>query len=187
MRSATAATYEWLYQEYTADETWLCAAFVKNVRPEEALRRIGVTPSPFTGDYGFGVTAFAATGGTALVEVGWGEIVYHRADVLSAGSAAAAVAVSSDSADFTYCGDGRPITTFSLYECRSRQGAEPDRLAADLQDLGMDTDFTDPGWRGAPVAAALALAERATGVHLSPAHYAAPALYGSTEHLDPYV
>ncbi|MEU8377626.1 hypothetical protein [Streptosporangium sp. NPDC048865] len=36
---ATAATYEWLYREFTDDEesTWLYAGFVQGVSPGEAL------------------------------------------------------------------------------------------------------------------------------------------------------
>ena len=29
MSSATAATYKWLYQEFTTDTTWLCVSFVR--------------------------------------------------------------------------------------------------------------------------------------------------------------
>lgn len=56
-----------------------------------------------------------------------------------------------------------------------------------MRDLGMETDAEDLGWTGPPVTAALALAERATGVHLTKARYTATALEGPTEHLPPYV
>ncbi|MEV4172838.1 hypothetical protein [Nonomuraea sp. NPDC049709] len=65
-------------------------------------------------------------------------------------------------------------------------GNVPDRLQVQQRELGMETSYEDPGWTGAPAAAALALAERATGVHLSRARYAADALFGPTEHLAPY-
>ncbi|MEV4567282.1 hypothetical protein AB0K12_26255 [Nonomuraea sp. NPDC049419] len=180
MGKAAAGTYEWLYQEFTDDvgETWLCACFVQRVSPDEALRRIGVVPgSPLEGE-GFGVAAYRAEGGTVLIEYGWGAVVYHRAGVLSKGSVAAAVNVTIEGADFTFHRDGNLITTFSLYS-----GGESDCLEGDVTDLGLHVggDATDD-----PTSAALALSERATGVHFSPAAYARTALIGSTEHLFPY-
>ncbi|WP_406673980.1 hypothetical protein WBK31_38075 [Nonomuraea sp. N2-4H] len=78
---ATAAAYEWLYQEFTDDvgDTWLCACFVRDSPPEEALRRIDVVAgSPLEGE-GFGVAAYRTDGGTVLIEYGWGGVVYNGA------------------------------------------------------------------------------------------------------------
>ncbi|MCC5578946.1 hypothetical protein IMZ11_25290 [Microtetraspora sp. AC03309] len=50
----------------------------------------------------------------------------------------------------------------------------------------MNIDGNRPEFPDNPIARALALAERATGVHLSPARYADPAVIGPTDHLDPY-
>ncbi|MGP4099563.1 DUF6461 domain-containing protein [Nonomuraea sp. KM90] len=103
--------------------------------------------------------------------------------------AAAVFAAGSDAgsdAGFIHCADGRVIAAFDLHACRTRRGEGPDRLQAHQRELGMETSYEDPGWAGAPTAAALALAGRATGVHLSRARYAADALFGPTEHLAPY-
>ncbi|GAA1745293.1 hypothetical protein GCM10009734_60270 [Nonomuraea bangladeshensis] len=181
MVKATAATYEWLHQEFTdgVGDTWLCVCFVQDVPPDEALRRIGVVAGgPLEG---FGVAAYRARGGTVLVEYGWGAIVYNNAGLLSEGSAAAAVSVTINGAGFKFHENGDLLTTFSLYSYRYREGAEPDRLEADVTDLELHIRGDEPA------AAALALAERATGVHLSPAAYRRTALVGSTEHLHPYV
>ncbi|GAA3309954.1 hypothetical protein GCM10020219_014630 [Nonomuraea dietziae] len=183
-----AATYEWLYQEFTdgVGETWLCVSFVQDMSPEEALRRIGVIPgSPLVGD-GFGVAACRTRGGTVLIEDGWAGIVYDKSDLLSEGSSAAAVQVTINRADFAFYEGGRLITTFGLYGYRYREGTDPDRLAADVVELGMVIDGDEPGF-DEPTSAALALAERATGVHLPRAGYGRTALVGSTEHLYPYV
>ncbi|GAA2686301.1 DUF6461 domain-containing protein [Nonomuraea recticatena] len=188
MSKATAATYEWLYQEFTdgVGETWLCVSFVRDLSPEEALQRINVIPgSPLVGE-GFGVAACSARGGTVLIEQGWGGIVHNESDILSEGSSAAAVHVTINRADFAYYEDGRLITTFGLYSYRYREGTDPDRLAADVVELGMAIDGDEPGINE-PTSAALALAERATGVHLPRAGYGQTALVGSTEHLYPYV
>jgi hypothetical protein len=187
MSSATAATYEWLCQEFSDDvgEIWLFAGFVRDLSPERALQRIGVTPGPL-GESGFGVAAYAADGGTALIEYGWAGIIYNRDVPLSEGTAAAAVRATINNRDFTYSADGRLITTFGLYSYRFREGADPDRLQADVEGLGMDIDGDRLGSPEDPVSSALALAERATGVHLSPARFAGPALIGSTDHVHPY-
>ncbi|MBG0814196.1 DUF6461 domain-containing protein [Planomonospora sp. ID82291] len=184
MGSATAATYEWLCAEFTdgADETWLCAGFVRDLSPREALRRIHVTPGSL-GESGQGVAAYAAGGGTVLIEYGSPRTVYDKAHLLSAGTTAAAVYVNINNDGFTYCVDGRRITTFSLYAYSLRKGFDPDRLQADVEDLGMDIDGDQLGFSDDPVSSALALAERATGVRLSAARFTGPALIGSTDHI----
>ncbi|MFG2075110.1 DUF6461 domain-containing protein [Nonomuraea maritima] len=189
MSSATAATYEWLYREFTdgVGDTWLCVCFVRDVPPDEALRRMNVVPgSPLEGE-GFGVAAYRATGGTVLVEYGWGAVVHDSAGLVSEGSAAAAVRVTIKGGDFGLHENGSLITTFSLYSYCCREGTEPDRLDADVTDLGLHIGGDEPGFVDNPTSAALALAERATGVHFSPAAYKRTALIGSTGHLHPYV
>ncbi|SDM40022.1 hypothetical protein SAMN05421874_1742 [Nonomuraea maritima] len=59
MRGVTAATYEWLYREFTddTDATWLYTCFIRDLSPEVALQRIGVPPGPL-GESGFGVAAY---------------------------------------------------------------------------------------------------------------------------------
>ncbi|WP_449064272.1 DUF6461 domain-containing protein [Planomonospora algeriensis] len=186
MGSATAATYEWLCEEFSDDtgETWLCAGFVRDLSPREALRRIHVTPGSLS-ESGQGVAAYAADGGTVLIEYGRPRTVYDKTHLLSVGTAAAAVYVNINDEGFTYCVDSRRITTFSLYAYSLREGADPDRLRADVQDLGMDIDGDQLGFPDDPVAGALALAERATGVRLTAARFARPALIGSTDHIYP--
>ncbi|GAA4915837.1 hypothetical protein HD597_010836 [Nonomuraea thailandensis] len=185
MVKAMAATYEWLYQEFTdgVGDAWLCAAFVRDVLPGDALRRIDVVPgSPMEGE-GFGVAAYRAKGGTALVEYGWGGVLRDQAGLLSEGSAAATVRVTIKGADFSFHENGDLITTFSLYSYRFREGTDPDRFQSDVADLGLHGDGDEPGH----TSAALALAERAAGVHLSRAAYSRTPLVGSTVRLHPYV
>lgn len=186
MSSVTAATYEWLCEEFTdgADETWLCAGFVRELPPQEALRRIHVTPGSLSGS-GQGVAAYAAGGGTVLIEYGWARTVYDRTQLLSAGTSAAAMYVNINNDGFTYCVDGRQITTFSLYAYSLRKGVDPDRLQTDVEDLGMDIDGDQLDFPDDPVSSTLALAARATGVHLPSSRFARPALMGSTDHLYP--
>ncbi|MGW7478663.1 DUF6461 domain-containing protein [Nonomuraea muscovyensis] len=186
MGGATAATYAWLCEEFTdgTDETWLCAGFVRDLSPREALRRIHVTPgSP--SESGQGIAAYAADGGAVLIEYGLAESVYVKAPLLSTGTAVASVYMNIKNDGFTYCVDGRQITRFSLYAYSLRKGSDPDRLQADVEDLGLDVDGNQLGFPDDPVSSALALAERATGVHLPSARFASPALIGSTDHIYP--
>ncbi|MGV9325559.1 DUF6461 domain-containing protein [Streptosporangium sandarakinum] len=187
MGDVTAATYEWLYREFTddADATWLYACFIRDLSPEVALQRIGVTPGPL-GESGFGVAAYKGGGGAVLIECGWAGIIHDRADLLSVDTVAASVFATTENDGFTYCVDGHLITTFDLYSYPDRSGSDPDRLQADVEALGMNVDGELPEFPSDVVCRALALAERTTGVHLSPARYADPALIGSTDHLDPY-
>ncbi|MFD1938289.1 MULTISPECIES: DUF6461 domain-containing protein [Nonomuraea] len=187
MSSATAATYAWLYREFTddADDTWLYASFIRDLSPEDALQRIDIAPGPL-GESGFGVSAIGADGGTVLIECGWAGIVYDKANLLSVGTVAASVFATTTDDGFTYCVDGQVVTTFDLYSYLYRRGSDPDRLESGVKALGMDVDGELPEFPDDAVSRALALAERATGVHLSPARYAGPALLGPTEHLDPY-
>ncbi|WP_169953043.1 DUF6461 domain-containing protein [Microbispora sp. H11081] len=187
MSGATAETYEWLYREFTDDthDTWLFATFVRDLSPQEALRRIGVAPGPL-GDSGFGIAAYAADGGIVLIECGWAGIVYDMAGPLSVGTSAAAVFATIKNEDFAYCVNDQLVTTFSLYSYSLREGSDPDRLQSDVEDLGMNIDGDQFGFPENPISRALALAERATGVHLSSSRYAGPALMGPIDHLAPY-
>ncbi|MED7928691.1 DUF6461 domain-containing protein [Nonomuraea sp. LP-02] len=187
MSGATVTTYEWLYDEFTdgLGEPWLHAGFVHGLHPEDAMQRIGITPGPLD-EAGSGVTAYAAHGGTVLLERCGEGIVYGNAHLLSEGTAAAAVRVTLKGEDFIYYVKDQLITTFSLFSYRFREDSDPDRLRSDLQELGMNLDDERPEFPEHPVASALALAERATGVHLSPAHYADPALTGTTGYMDRY-
>ncbi|MEV0197093.1 DUF6461 domain-containing protein [Nonomuraea sp. NPDC050691] len=149
------------------------------------MRRIRVTPgSP--SESGQGIAAYTADGGTVLIEYGWARTVYDKAHLLSTGTAVAAVYMNIKNDGFTYCVDGQLITRFSLYAYSLRKGGDPDRLQTDVEDLGMDIDGDQPDFPDDPVSSALALAERATGVHLPSARFASPALIGSTDHIYPY-
>ncbi|MEU7003583.1 DUF6461 domain-containing protein [Nonomuraea sp. NPDC046570] len=182
MPGATAADYAWLSERWTdgVGTTVLCINFVRDLSPADALRRIKVTPGTL-GE--FSVAAYAAQGGTLLADTGWAtKFVSNMAEPLSLGTAVATVFADLKGADFTYEVNDQLITTFSLYSYRYREGDDPDRLLADVRDLGL---YPNDGYSADPITSALALASRATGVHLSCAHYARPTLTGSTDHLHP--
>ncbi|WP_162641232.1 DUF6461 domain-containing protein [Streptosporangium sp. 'caverna'] len=181
MGGATAADYAWLSERWTdgVGTTVLCINFVRDLSPADALRRIKVTPGTL-GE--FSVAAYATQGGTVLADTGWTtKYVSNVAEPLSLSTAVATVFADVENSDFTFRLNERLITTFGLYSYRYREGDDPDRLLADVRDLGLYDD--GDGYSEDPIASALALVSRATGVHLSRAHYARPALTGSTDHL----
>ncbi|AQZ67002.1 hypothetical protein BKM31_41080 [[Actinomadura] parvosata subsp. kistnae] len=179
MGGAAAADYAWLSDRWTdgVGTTELCINFVRDLSPADAMRRITVTP----GTSGkVSVAAYAAQGGTVLADTGWGtRYVTNVAEPLSLGTAVATVFANVEDSEFSFWSNERLITTFGLYGYRYREGDDSDRLLADARDLNLCGD----GYCENHVAGALALASRVTGVHLSRAHYARPALTGSSDHL----
>ncbi|MEU7742162.1 DUF6461 domain-containing protein [Nonomuraea sp. NPDC049158] len=127
----------------------------------------------------FGVEAYAAEGGTVLIDYGWGTSVDAAPGLLSSGTTMATVLSNIKSDDFSLLIDGDVIAKFGLYEYSYRYGEVPEHLRPHLQELGLDRD--DPTEN--PVPRALAFASRATGVRFSRKHFAQDALTGASDHL----
>ncbi|MEU8152001.1 DUF6461 domain-containing protein [Nonomuraea sp. NPDC048901] len=178
MSDATAGDCEWLYQEFTDDagDTWLCISFVRGLLPREVLRRIDVIPGT-VGE--FGVEAYAADGGTVLIDYGWGTSVDAAPGLLSSGTTMATVFANIKSDDFSLLIDGELIAKFGLYGYSYRHGEVPEHLLPHLQELGLDRDDLTEN----SVTKALAFASRATGVRFSPRQFAKDALTGASDHL----
>ncbi|MEQ4718982.1 DUF6461 domain-containing protein [Nonomuraea sp. B19D2] len=178
MSDATAAEYEWLHQEFTdgAGDIWLCISFVQGLLPREVLRRIDVIPGT-VGE--FGVEAYAADGGTALIDYGWGTSVNAAPRLLSSGTTMATVVANIKSDDLSLLVDGGLITKLCLYAYSFRHGEVPEHLLRHLQELGLDRDDLTED----PIPSALAFASRATGVRFTRRHFAQDALTGASDHL----
>ncbi|MFC4534684.1 DUF6461 domain-containing protein [Sphaerisporangium dianthi] len=193
MNGATAADYAWFDEEY--DGRPFCLTFVRDVDPEEALRRIGVTPGPAAevdwasfGDHP--IAAYPAIGGAALLEYnGYAGTLAEAVRLLSAGTVMAAVFVNVNAdQQFVFAADGLLVTGFEPDGSDERWGADPDRLLPQMLDLGMPTkdeeaDAALDDDEYDPVLTVMALAERATGVRVTRGHLAGPALAGSAAHL----
>ncbi|RCG22797.1 hypothetical protein DQ384_34935 [Sphaerisporangium album] len=132
---------------------------------------------------------------------------------LSAGTVTAAVCHDAeDGPQFLFAADGHLVTGFEPGAPDGRWGASPDRLLPQMRALDLPTDHDDAGEPAEGVAdhhadhhahhyaddmapdtdedtaadallAAMALAERVTGVRLTWRHLARPALVGSAAHL----
>lgn len=159
MRKATARTYTWLYRDSTDDagDTWLEVAFVRGLSPDEALARLAGEKELY---------AAPAEGGTVVF---CGELSEHPlrlAAMASTGTAAAVVMITVGDDVFAYYEDGRLITKFSLFSYDRREGVDPDRLGAEVEDLRLHLTGESNDFPSDYVARALALADRATGVRL---------------------
>lgn len=177
MRDRPAEDYAWFVEACEKESDGVSATFVRNLSAEEALRRIGATPGDTSGEWG--VAAYAAYGGIVLVDYGYAELP----EAFSRGTEAATVFAGLNDEDFAYMANGVVVTRFEPYLPGWRQGSDPDRLLAHMRDLGMPVEEEAPDYYQVRITRALALAERATSVHLSPAHYAIPAIVGSVDHL----
>ncbi|WP_214412286.1 DUF6461 domain-containing protein [Sphaerisporangium fuscum] len=196
MSGATAADYAWFDEKYGESlcVTGFCLLFVRQVSPEEAFRRVGVTAEPVEPS-GWSLqehplAAYPAVGGSVLLEAGgrMGTLV-EVTRRLSAGTVMATVFLGvDDQRQFLYAADGRLVTGFETDGPDSRWGDAPDRLADQMREIGIPVDEKDVDDRlddeeFDPVLAAMALAERATGVRVTAAHLGRPALVGSARHL----
>ncbi|GAA3826456.1 hypothetical protein GCM10022226_53980 [Sphaerisporangium flaviroseum] len=194
MSGATAADYAWFEEEFgdSLCVSGFCLTFVRDVSPEEALHRIGVTAEQAKDVHKIPaehlVTAYAVIGGTVLLEEeGYAGTLVEVTRRLSAGTIMAAVYHDGNlDRQFLYSADGHLITGFAPDGPGARWGGDPDRLVVQMRQLGMPTAGSlrdDDHERADPLLTALALAERATGVRLTRDHLTGPALMGSAEHL----
>jgi hypothetical protein len=173
---AVAADYAWFVRECEEHSDGFCATFVRGLSPEEAFRRIGAIPDDISGDWG--IEARAASGGTVLIDYGYAML----SELISRGTTAATVFTNGSlDEDFVYSVDGVVVTKFEPHSPDWRRGSDPDRLLAQMREVGILLDEEATG--DLRITRALALAERVTGVRLSPAHYALPVVVGSVDHL----
>ncbi|GAA0977681.1 hypothetical protein GCM10009555_039240 [Acrocarpospora macrocephala] len=189
MSSAIAEDYAWFDQHDSGLAEAFCVTFVRGLTPRQAFDRLGVTPDDDPDDDGFyeeGVMAASAVdGGTVLIEFnGFQGILDSVTGPLSVGTVTAAVFrnVNHDQ-QFVHAADGRVTATFEP-DYPAHGGVDEDLLLTHMVELGMPTDDVDDAddW-GNPIHTAFALAERVTGVRLTPGAIDSPALIGSIAHL----
>ncbi|MFI6323697.1 DUF6461 domain-containing protein [Nonomuraea sp. NPDC050556] len=186
----TADDYAWFDEHDVSLAMAFCATFVRGLTPAEVFARLGIFADPEAEVEDFadegGITAAAVEGGTILVEPnGYACTLDAVARRLSVGTVTAAVFLNVNAhQQFVYAADGRVVTWFETDGPDARTGSDPDRLLAEMVELGMPVEDTDPDedW-GDPILMALALAERVTGVRLTPQSIDEPELIGSTAHL----
>ncbi|MFI6599846.1 DUF6461 domain-containing protein [Nonomuraea sp. NPDC050536] len=182
--------YAWFDEQDGALAIGFCITFVRGLTPAEAFVRLDITPEEDAGaedlfDEG-AITASTVEGGTILVEPnGFAGTLDTVAKRLSTGTVIASVFLNVNAdQQFVHAADGQVVTQFEPDYPGDRSGTDPDRLLPFMIELGMPTDDvdTDEDW-GDPILTAFALAERATGVRLTPQAIDEPELIGSTANL----
>jgi Family of unknown function (DUF6461) len=186
---ATAADYAWFNDHWLGEA--FCITLVRGLGEAEVLRRfggehspprrltvtqVGELSEPLPVRYLQLVLVATADGWSVAVEAngfeGWRQEVLRA---LSRGSQAVSVFDNSMEAYFSYAADGRLLVQFELLFPQRRWGSQPDLLLPQMRAVGLDPDWHEPP-HGELDTAALALAERVTGVHLDPSLLDGPQL-----------
>ncbi|MGP4102761.1 DUF6461 domain-containing protein [Nonomuraea sp. KM90] len=188
MTRATAQDYLW-WEEFRGGLglSGFCFTLVAGLQPAEVLERLAVKPDEALQAEGY-IEVGPSEGGSVIVEpAGYMGIMRDAVHPLSAATVLASVHNNVDQhARFIYAVDGKVITGLDpMFPDEARWGAEPDRLLPHLEDLGLVDEFDedDEEWqapRGRFVEAALALAERCTGIRLTPEQVRGPLPYAAS-------
>ncbi|MEV5892838.1 DUF6461 domain-containing protein [Nonomuraea fuscirosea] len=185
MTHATTQDYLW-WEEFRSGlgVSGFCFTLVAGLHPTEVLARLAVNPDEALRAEGY-IEVGPADGGSVIVEpAGYMGIMRDAVRPLSAATVLASVHNNvMQHARFIYAADGKVITGLDpMFPDEPRWGTEPDRLLPHLEDLGLVDEYEaddedDEEWqapRGRHIEAALALAERCTGIRLLPEHVRGP-------------
>ncbi|MDA8372313.1 MAG: DUF6461 domain-containing protein [Nocardiopsaceae bacterium] len=189
MPVARARDYAWLRETQPDLAEAYCLSYIRGLSKAEALGRLGVDERRLRclpiaeaveaglsaeGSPPMTVHALSLNGWTVLVEpTGCRTTRPENYRSLSAETELVSVRVLAEHRyEFRWVIDGVLQTFFDVCSPHVRRGTRPDALNEEMRAVGLDGDAadTDPG------AAALALAERVTGVRLRPSHLAGPLL-----------
>jgi Family of unknown function (DUF6461) len=190
MAEATAADYAW-FNHHRLREAY-CFSFVRGLDEAEVLRRVGgerSRPRPLTAAQAAELSSSFQAGYPQLVLVtragGWAVAVEDngwegsRPEVLRAlsdGTRAVSVYRNVNAfGQFSHAADGELLVQFEPLFPRRRWGTRPDLLLPQMRAVGLDPDRDEPPYEDIDTAA-LALAERVTGVRLDPSMLEGPLL-----------
>jgi Family of unknown function (DUF6461) len=179
---ANAADYAWLEDHWLREA--FCITLVLGLDEVEVLRRLGgehSQPRPLTageagelsGSFHAGypqivLVARAGSWAVAVEDNGWEGSRPEVLRALSAGTQAVSVYRNVNALGyFSDAVDGEVLVRFELLFPQRRWGSRPDLLLPQMRAVGLDPDWQEPPY-GEVDTAALALAERVTGVRLDP-------------------
>jgi hypothetical protein len=180
--AATAADYDWFKDHWLREA--FCITLVRGLDEEEVLRRFGGERSQprtlsaadageLSGSFHAGypqiILATRSEGWTIAVEDnGWEGARPEVLRALSRGAQAVSVYRNVNAlGHFSDAVDGALLVQFELLFPQRRWGSQPDLLLPQMRAVGLDPDWPEPPY-GEVDTAALALAERVTGVRLDP-------------------
>ncbi|MGN9786822.1 DUF6461 domain-containing protein [Nonomuraea sp. ZG12] len=187
MTQPTIQDYLW-WEEFRSslDISGFCFTLVAGLQPAEVLERLAVKSDAPLQAEGY-IEVGPAEGGSVIVEpAGYMGIMRDAVRLLSTATVLASVHNNVEQhARFIYAADGKVITGLDpMFPDEPRWGTEPDRLLPHLEDLGLvdefdkDEESQEAGERF--VEAALALAERCTGIRLTPEQVRGPLPYAAS-------
>jgi hypothetical protein len=179
---ATVADYAWFKDHWLRQA--FCITLVRGMDEVEVLRRLGGERSQprmltvgeageLSGSFhaGYPQIVMAATRGgwaVAVEDNGWEGSRPEVLRALSADTQAVSVYQNVNAlGHFSYAVDGALLVQFEPLFPQRRWGSQPDLLLPQMRAVGLDPDWQQPPY-GDIDTAALALAERVTGVHLDP-------------------
>ncbi len=183
----TAVDYQWFAERPAGLAEAYCLTLVRGLTPAEFLRRVGAAPGVRYAGLGpmfepsmdigrggaellIGVTPVAGTGGEWALGVEINGFLGATEEVLlalSEGTVAVSVYRNFNATDhFYWAEDGDIRLDFTPAEPRYRDGSTPDAVLGLMRQVGFDLDDDDGMLEGSDEAA-LALAERLTGVRLT--------------------
>jgi Family of unknown function (DUF6461) len=175
---ATAADSAWLKDDWA-----FCFSLVRGLDAVEVLRRFGgernqprtltlgeagQLSGSFHAGYPQLILVAKAGGWSIAVEAnGWEGTRPEVLRALSGGTQAVSVHHNGSEGSFNDAVDGEVLVSFELLFPQRCWGSQPDLLLPHMRAVGLDPDWQQPP-HGELVTAALALAERVTGLHLDP-------------------
>jgi hypothetical protein len=179
---ATAADYAWFRDHWLREA--FCITLVRGLDEVQVLRRLGGERSQprtltageagelsYSFHAGYPQIVLAARAGgwaVAVEDNGWEGSRPEVLRALSAGTQAVSVYRNVNALGyFSDAVDGEVLVQFELLFPQRRWGSQPDLLLPQMRAVGLDPDSQEPPY-GEVDTAALALAERVTGVHLDP-------------------
>ncbi|MER5556169.1 DUF6461 domain-containing protein [Streptomyces sp. NPDC002793] len=188
---STAADYGWLKEQYAFLMEAYCITLVQGLPPDGLLKALGAASwEHVTGVRAMEVPAYERSedGGyfVGVAAVGdWSLMVEYNGFVgvtdalmlpISQGREVVSHFCNVNAVDhFCWYEDGTTRLHFQPLFAYQRDGSHPDRVLTEMEEAGFDLDDTDERNYEGHTEAAFALAERLTGVRLT------PELFGSAE------
>jgi hypothetical protein len=190
LAEATAGDYAWFKDHWLRQA--FCITLVRGLDEVQVLRRLGGERSQpraltvgeagaLSGSFHAGypqivLVARAGSWAVAVEDNGWEASRPEVLRALSAGTQAVSVYRNVNALGyFSDAVDGEVLVRFELLFPQRRWGSRPDLLLPQMRGVGLDPDGQEPPY-GEVDTAALALAERVTGVHLDPRMLEGPLL-----------
>ncbi|GIH76439.1 DUF6461 domain-containing protein [Planobispora longispora] len=165
--------FRWLSGCEDLDEIY-CVSFVRDLTPDEVLRRFSVDvstadecdPADYVGTAKIGDW-------TLTVEPGGWQLAADPETYTRVGRGTEIVSVSRHdyaSDTFAYIVDGEPVVWFDPMFPEERSGTDPDRFVGEMREVGLDPDhdIDDSEDIRFPIERSFALASRITGLRFSP-------------------